>query len=323
MLRRLDDAIADGQPIYAVVRSSVANHDGRSNGITAPSRRSQVRLMRRALELAEVEAGQIDFVEAHGTGTILGDMIEVNALGDVHQTRAGALCVLGSVKGNIGHTEGSAGIAGFIKACLALHHRVLPPTVFGESANPRLRLEAQGLRLAEGPQELPADVAVGAVSSFGLGGSNAHVVLESAPAAMTRSGCDRCADPLGALRAGTAAQHRCGRHRAAEPRRSTGGFLVPHDQCREAIASASSGAGRQQRRTGRGAAGVPRGHPCRAGVVGPRAQVAGRGGAVVLWAGHQYPGMTRPLYDANPVTGNIWMPRRPPSTRTCLRTCSL
>ncbi|HTY28493.1 MAG TPA: beta-ketoacyl synthase N-terminal-like domain-containing protein, partial [Mycobacterium sp.] len=184
VLRRLEDAVADGQPIYAVVKSSVVNHDGRSNGITAPNRRSQVSLMRRALELAELDAGQIAFVEAHGTGTILGDMIEANALGDIHQTRTRAPCVLGSVKGNIGHTEGSAGIAGFIKACLALHHRVVPPTVFGENANPRLRLEAQGLRLAEGPQELSADVAVGAVSSFGLGGSNAHVVLESAPEAI-------------------------------------------------------------------------------------------------------------------------------------------
>jgi acyl transferase domain-containing protein len=184
VLRRLDDAIADGQPIYAVVKSSVVNHDGRSNGITAPNRRSQVSLIRRALDLSELEAGQVDFVEAHGTGTILGDMIEANALGDIHQTRSGAPCILGSVKGNIGHTEGSAGIAGFVKACLALHHRVVPPTVFGDNANPRLRLEAQGLRLADGPQELPSDVAVGAVSSFGLGGSNAHVVLESAPEAI-------------------------------------------------------------------------------------------------------------------------------------------
>ena len=79
--------------------------------------------MRRALSLAEVDAGQIDFVEAHGTGTVLGDMIEARALGDVHRTRSGEQCLLGSVKGNIGHTEGSAGIAAFIKACLALHHR--------------------------------------------------------------------------------------------------------------------------------------------------------------------------------------------------------
>lgn len=181
VLRRLDDAIADGQPIYAVVRSSVANHDGRSNGITAPNRRSQVELMRRAMELANVDAQQIDFVEAHGTGTFLGDMIEANALGDIHKARNGEPCLLGSVKGNIGHTEGSAGIAAFIKACLALHHRVLPPTVFGDNANAGLRLESHGLRLADGPQALPAAGALAGVSSFGLGGSNAHVVLQSGP----------------------------------------------------------------------------------------------------------------------------------------------
>lgn len=187
VLRRLDDAVAAGQPIYAVVKSSVANHDGRSNGITAPNRRSQVELMRRALSLAGVEAGQIAFVEAHGTGTVLGDMIEANALGDIHKAHRGELCLLGSVKGNIGHTEGSAGIAAFVKACLALHRGVLPATLFGDTENPALRLEAQGLRLAENPESLPAN-ALGGVSSFGLGGSNAHVVLESAPSLEPQTG---------------------------------------------------------------------------------------------------------------------------------------
>lgn len=182
VLRRLDDAIADGQSIYAVVRSSVANHDGRSNGITAPSRRAQVALMRRALTLAKVDAAQIAFVEGHGTGTVLGDMIEVSALGDVHKTRAAQPCLLGSIKGNIGHTEGSAGIAAFVKSCLVLHHRVVPPTVFGEGPSVELRLDEHGLRLTDRPQELPASQVLGAVSSFGLGGSNAHVVLQSAPA---------------------------------------------------------------------------------------------------------------------------------------------
>ncbi len=182
VLRRLDDAVADGHQIYAVVRSSAINHDGRSNGITAPNRRAQAELMRRALRAAEIDADQISFVEAHGTGTVLGDMIEANALGDIHRSRDGEPCLLGSVKGNIGHTEGAAGMASFIKACLALHHRVLPPTVIDGQANPGLRLESQGLRLAEGAQRLPRTDAVGAVSSFGLGGSNAHVVLSSAPA---------------------------------------------------------------------------------------------------------------------------------------------
>jgi len=181
VLRRLDDAIAAGQPIYAVVKGSAVNHDGRSNGVTAPNRRSQAELMRRTLQVAEVDAHQLGFVEAHGTGTVLGDMIEANALGDLHRSRDGQPCLLGSVKGNIGHTEGSAGIASFIKACLALHHRVLPPTVVAGQPNPGLRLESQGLLLTQSAHELPLEGALGAVSSFGLGGSNAHVVLASAP----------------------------------------------------------------------------------------------------------------------------------------------
>ncbi|MGV9713759.1 type I polyketide synthase [Gordonia sp. NPDC003424] len=183
VLRRLDDALADRQPIYAVVRSSVTNHDGRSNGITAPSRRSQAALMRRALHFAEVGADQLAFVEAHGTGTVLGDMIEAGALGDVHRARSGERCLLGSVKGNIGHTEGSAGIAAFIKACLALHLHVLPPTVVGDGPNPAMRLEENGLTLADAPTVLPEHTVLGAVSSFGLGGGNAHAILGSAPPA--------------------------------------------------------------------------------------------------------------------------------------------
>src|SRR4029077_1054899 len=142
--------------------------------VTAPNRRSQVALMRRALSLADVDAGQISFVEEHGTGTVLGDMIEANALGDLHKTRSGEPCLLGSVKGNIGHTEGSAGIAAFIKTCLALHLRVLPPTVIGDGPNPGLRLTRNGLKLAGAPQVLPGHGVLGAVSSLGLGGGNAH-----------------------------------------------------------------------------------------------------------------------------------------------------
>ncbi|QLL07318.1 type I polyketide synthase [Mycobacterium vicinigordonae] len=188
VLRRLEDALAAGQQIYAVVRGSAVNHDGRSNGITAPNRVSQATLMRKTLAAAEIDAHRLNFVEAHGTGTVLGDMIEANALGDLHRQRDGEPCLLGSVKGNIGHTEGAAGIASFIKACLALHHRVLPPTVVTGQANPGLRLESQGLALADSACDLPAIGALGGVSSFGLGGSNAHVVLESATPIPTSGG---------------------------------------------------------------------------------------------------------------------------------------
>jgi acyl transferase domain-containing protein len=300
-LRRLDDAVAAGQPIYAVVKSSVANHDGRSNGITAPNRRSQVELMRRALSLADVEAGQIDFIEAHGTGTVLGDMIEANALGDIHKTRRGDLCLLGSVKGNIGHTEGSAGIAAFIKACLALHRGVLPPTLFGDIENPALRLAAQGLRLAESPEPLPAN-ALGGVSSFGLGGSNAHVVLESAPllepptagtaGVLTVSGpseqalrrnVDSIATALHTLDDQRLASwcrttnvvKRSHRHRLVlEGNRGT---LV--DGLRDFLAGACADLASSA----------------------PMRKVPAGVGLLFSGQGTQYPGMTRPLYDANPM----------------------
>jgi acyl transferase domain-containing protein len=302
VLRRLDDAVAAGQPIYAVVKSSVANHDGRSNGITAPNRRAQVTLMRRALDLAEIEASQIDFVEAHGTGTVLGDMIEANALGDIHKTRSGEPCLLGSVKGNIGHTEGSAGIAAFIKACLALHHRILPPTVFGDQANPALRLDANRLRLAHGPHELPANGALGAVSSFGLGGSNAHAVLESAPPAAVphpaASGVLTLSAPSEqALRRNVAAvatalqtvdEHRLGSwcratnvvkrsHRHRLVLEGNRGTLV--DGLRQFLAGARADLASSA----------------------PMRKVPARVGLFCSGQGTQYPGMTRPLYDANPI----------------------
>jgi acyl transferase domain-containing protein len=301
VLRRLNDAVAAGQPIYAVVRSSVANHDGRSNGITAPNRRSQVELMRRALSLAEVEAGQLGFVEAHGTGTVLGDMIEANALGDIHKTRGGAPCLLGSVKGNIGHTEGSAGIAAFIKACLALHRGVLPPTLFGDTANPALRLEAHGLRLVESPEPLPANALCG-VSSFGLGGSNAHAVLESAPPVATQA-----AGAVGVLTVSAPSEQALRRNlapiatalRTLDDQRLTswcrttnvvkrshryrlvleGNRTTLVDGLRDFLSGA------------------------RADLVssGPMRKVPARIGLLCSGQGTQYPGMTRPLYDTNPM----------------------
>ncbi len=302
VLRRLDDAIADGQPIYAVVRSSVANHDGRSNGITAPNRRSQVELMRRALTLAEVQAEQIGFVEAHGTGTFLGDMIEANALGDVHKTRGGQPCLLGSVKGNIGHTEGSAGIAAFIKVCLALHHGVLPPTVFGDSANAGLRLDAHGLKLADSAQPLPAHGALGAVSSFGLGGSNAHAVLESAPpvarldpgvtGVLTLSAPSEDALRRNAECIATGL-HDLDGQQVASWCRSTN--VVKRSQRHRLVLEGNRGSlldGLREYLAGD--------RPDLASSV-PTSKVPAGVGILCSGQGTQYPGMTRPLYDANPI----------------------
>jgi acyl transferase domain-containing protein len=182
VLRRLTDAIADRQPIYAVIAGSATNQDGKSSGITAPNRWSQSKVIQRALDRAGAAARDVTFVEAHGTGTMLGDMIEANALGDLHRTERDRPCLLGSIKGNIGHTEGAAGIASLIKSSLAIAHGVLPPTVAAAGPNPALRLEEQGLQLATTPVRFGQKAVVAGVSSYGLGGSNVHVVLASPPA---------------------------------------------------------------------------------------------------------------------------------------------
>jgi acyl transferase domain-containing protein len=181
ILRRLSDAIADRQPIYAVIAGSAVNQDGKSSGITAPNRWAQSTVIQRALDRAGAAAADVTFVEAHGTGTVLGDMIEANALGDLHRTGRDRPCLIGSIKGNIGHTEGAAGIAALIKTSLALSRRVLPPTVAPAGPNPALRLEQQGLALATTAVELGDQPVLAGVSSYGLGGSNAHVLMTSPP----------------------------------------------------------------------------------------------------------------------------------------------
>ncbi|MGK8524858.1 aminotransferase class I/II-fold pyridoxal phosphate-dependent enzyme [Nocardia asteroides] len=186
VLRRLADAQAAGLPIYAVIKGSAVNSDGRSNGITAPNRWAQQQVIGEACERAGVRPEQVDFLEAHGTGTVLGDMIEVKALGQLHARDRRRPCGIGSIKGNLGHTEGAAGVAGLIKAALSLSHGVVPPSRFAEQENPRLRMAEHGLRLLTEPMSLAGPGHAG-VSSFGIGGTNAHVVLGSAPASGTRA----------------------------------------------------------------------------------------------------------------------------------------
>ncbi|WP_433755130.1 type I polyketide synthase [Nocardia sp. CA-135398] len=181
VLRRLADAVAEGLPVYAVIKGSAVNSDGRSNGITAPNRWAQQQVIAEAYQRAGVRPQDVDFIEAHGTGTILGDMIEVKALGALHGSNRAEPCGIGSIKGNLGHTEGAAGVAGLIKVALGLHHGVVAPTRFAEQENPRLRMTQHGLRLVAEPMPLHGP-ALGGVSSFGIGGTNAHIVLASAPA---------------------------------------------------------------------------------------------------------------------------------------------
>ena len=187
VLRRLDDALAAGDTVHAVIKGSAVNNDGaHKQSFTAPSLERQCAVIEAALAAAGVEAASIGLVEAHGTGTRLGDPVEVAAL--KRAFGAGALtggCALGSVKSNIGHLDAAAGIAGLIKAVLALRHRQIPPTLHAAVPNPALELAGSPLRLADALAPWPAAAAPrrAGVSSFGIGGTNAHVILEEAPAA--------------------------------------------------------------------------------------------------------------------------------------------
>jgi acyl transferase domain-containing protein/SAM-dependent methyltransferase len=191
VLRRLEDALADGDTIRAVVRGVAVNNDGALKaGYSAPSADGQAEVVEMALALAGVRPGDVTFVEGHGTATPVGDPIEVRALERAFQGGGGS-CVLGSVKGNIGHLDVAAGIAGLIKTVLALEHRQIPPTAGFTRPNPLLGLESGPFRspfrspFRVNDRLIPWDTdrlpRRAGVSSFGIGGTNAHAVLEEAP----------------------------------------------------------------------------------------------------------------------------------------------
>ncbi|MFB4305197.1 SDR family NAD(P)-dependent oxidoreductase [Actinomadura sp. GTD37] len=189
VLKRLSDAQRDGDRILAVVKGSGVNSDGRSNGLVAPNSDAQRALLRDVYATAGIDTREVDYVEAHGTGTFLGDPIEAKAVGEI--LGAGrdddAPLLLGSAKSNLGHMESAAGIAGLIKAVLALHHRAIPPSAHYKEPNPHIPFEE--LHLAVVAEEIPwpdrGHPARAGVSGFGFGGTNAHVVLEEAPAQET------------------------------------------------------------------------------------------------------------------------------------------
>ncbi|HKI03851.1 MAG TPA: beta-ketoacyl synthase N-terminal-like domain-containing protein, partial [Thermoanaerobaculia bacterium] len=185
-LRRLEDALADGDDILAVIRGSAINNDGSAKvGFTAPSVEGQVAVISEALAAAGVSGDTIGYVEAHGTGTALGDPIEVTALAKAFgmgPETQGSIA-LGSVKSNIGHLDTAAGVAGLIKAVLALRNRAIPPSLHFERPNPQIDFAAGPFKVSTALTEWPANGAPrrAGVSSFGIGGTNAHAVLEEAP----------------------------------------------------------------------------------------------------------------------------------------------
>jgi acyl transferase domain-containing protein/acyl-CoA synthetase (AMP-forming)/AMP-acid ligase II/acyl carrier protein len=182
ILKRLEDAERDGDRILAIVRGVAMSQDGRTAGLTAPNGPAQQAVVRAALEDAGIPPRRVSYVEAHGTGTPLGDPIEVNALKRVllAERPADATCLVGSVKTNIGHLESAAGIAGFIKTVLALVHREIPANLHYHEPNPRLDIAGTPLQIATRHDAWPGDGAprIAGVSSFGFGGTNAHVILE-------------------------------------------------------------------------------------------------------------------------------------------------
>ncbi|MBC7368277.1 MAG: AMP-binding protein, partial [Undibacterium sp.] len=184
VLKRLRDAQADGDPILAVLRGSAVNHDGKSNGLTAPNGLAQEALLRRALADAGAAPTEVAYIEAHGTGTVLGDPIEVQAIGRVYgpDRSADAPLLLGAVKSNLGHLESAAGVAGLIKTVLALQHAEIPANLHFTTPNPHIPWDPLPLRIVNRATAWPAARRLAGVSSFGLGGTNVHVLLEAAPA---------------------------------------------------------------------------------------------------------------------------------------------
>ncbi|MGY5040939.1 non-ribosomal peptide synthetase/type I polyketide synthase [Streptomyces griseus] len=191
-LKRLDDAVRDGDRIHAVIAGSGVNQDGHTNGITVPNADAQVDLIRRVCAEAGITPGDLQYMEAHGTSTPVGDPIEANALARALAIgRApGARAYVGSVKTNIGHTESAAGIAGLIKTVLSIQHRTVPPHINLENLNPAIDPATLPYEIPTRPTAWPAHEgpARAGVNSFGFGGTNAHVVLEEAPPPPPKTG---------------------------------------------------------------------------------------------------------------------------------------
>ena len=185
VLKRLTDALEDGDPVLAVVCGSAVNQDGRSNGLMAPNPAAQMAVLRAAYANAGVDPRHIDYVEAHGTGTLLGDPIEARALGRVlgRARPQDAPLLLGAVKSNLGHLEAAAGIAGFIKAVLSVQRGHIPANLHFDKPNPHIPFDSLRLKVVDKPTDWPSTSQTrrAGVSSFGFGGTNAHVVLAQGP----------------------------------------------------------------------------------------------------------------------------------------------
>jgi acyl transferase domain-containing protein/acyl carrier protein len=302
VLKRLADALADGDPVLAVIRGTALNQDGRSNGLTAPNGPSQEAVLREALADAGLAAADVGYVEAHGTGTSLGDPIELQALGAALGAGrpADRPLLVGSVKTNLGHLEAAAGVAGLIKTVLALQHGEIPASLHFERPNPHVAWERLPVTVAARRQPWPAGPRIAGVSSFGFSGTNAHVIVEAAapaPPAPPASG-----SRVIALSARTEPALRRLAGRWAEALATEGAPLVDaaftsvagraaHEHRLAVLAGSCAEASAALAAVARGEA------PAIGGRAGRRAP-----GVAVLFTGQgaQWPGMGRELYEQEP-----------------------
>jgi phthiocerol/phenolphthiocerol synthesis type-I polyketide synthase B len=185
VLKRLSDAVRDGNRVLAVVRGSAVNQDGRSNGLMAPNPAAQAAVLRAACADADVEPTEVDYVETHGTGTLIGDPIEARALGAVYGRgrQSEAPLLVGAAKTNLGHLEAAAGLVGLVKATLAIQRGEIPPNQHFDTPNPHIPFDELHLKVVDQPTRWPATgrPRLAGVSSFGFGGTNAHLILQQAP----------------------------------------------------------------------------------------------------------------------------------------------
>ncbi|WP_264349561.1 type I polyketide synthase [Streptomyces milbemycinicus] len=327
VLKRLVDAVADGDRVLAVIRGSAVNNDGGGGGLTVPRGVGQEEVLRLAYERAGVDVGGVQYVELHGTGTRLGDPVEAGALGAVVggavRGRGGVLRV-GSVKSNVGHLEGAAGIAGLLKVVLSLWFRELPPSLHFERVNPLIALGELGLCVQSelGGWPRSGEVLVAGVSSFGMGGTNCHVVVEEAP--VVGGGVEGVSAVVGSVGRGVGGVGGVpvpwvvsGRGVAAL--RGQAERLLSHVEAREDLSSVDVGwslatgrtafehravviGDRDGLRAGLGA--LVRGEDVPGVVAGPASGVSGAGGRVVMvfpGQGSQWAGMAVGLLDSSSV----------------------
>ncbi|MEB3341937.1 beta-ketoacyl synthase N-terminal-like domain-containing protein, partial [Okeania sp.] len=185
VLKRLRDAVADGDRILALVKGSAINHDGPSSGLTVPNQQAQKKVLRQALANAKVNPSEVDYIECHGTGTSLGDPLEVKAIDDVYcgERSKDAPLILGAVKSNVGHLEAAAGVAGLIKIIGMLQSKEIPPNLHFNQPNPQIDWDKIPVQVATNviPWNKPGKPMLAGISGFGMSGTNAHVILQSAP----------------------------------------------------------------------------------------------------------------------------------------------